>query len=111
MTNCSYYRAKKADVPVYREADTASEVIDRLRLGEEVCYVGERAAFAIVDWSKQPVIRSGAPVGAEAQRFVRLVDLWPPRESGAGGWGISDWWMRYGGAMDDPLGGLRGEPK
>ena len=111
LANCSYYRSKKADIPVYRDADTASEVVARLRLGEEVCYIGERAAFAIVDWSKQAVIRGAAESGAEEQRFVRLVDLWPPRESQSHGWGISEWWMRYGGAMDDPLGGLRGDPK
>ncbi len=109
LSNCSFYRSKKADVPVYLEADTASGVLDRLKLGEEVCYVGERAEYAILDWSKQGIIR-GAAAPAKEQAYVRLVDLWPPREHRSSGWGLSDWWGRYGGAMDDPLGGLRGDP-
>ena len=116
LSNCSFYRSKKREVPVYLESNTAAEVVGRLGLGEEVCYVGEVGAFVILDWSKQWRIRGGtAPDGAQPHErgFVRLVDLWPPREqvgSPSAGWGVTDWWMRYGGTMDDPLGGLRGDP-
>ncbi len=96
-------------MPVYFESATTSGVLDRLKLGEEVCYVGERGEFAIIDWSKQNLIR-GAATPEKEQAFARLVDLWPPRDTRSKGWGITDWWMRYGGTMDDPLGGLRGDP-
>lgn len=85
---CSYYRSKKEHIPVYAEADTTSAVVSKLKLGQEVCYIGEQGGFAIIDWRKEASKSSETPVRpaeneAEANEqslvFVRLVDLWPPR--------------------------------
>lgn len=57
LANCSLYRSKKERIPVYGERTTGAPVVDRLSLGEEVCYIGEDKEFAILDWSKQPLLR------------------------------------------------------
>lgn len=59
------YRSKKHEVAVFEEPDRASRVLEYLSRGDEVCYVGERERFAIVEWT------------VEKQAYVRLVDLWP----------------------------------
>lgn len=101
---CSYYRSKKEKVPVYAEPDTTSKVVSRLKLGQEVCYLGEQSGFAIVDWREknaglapQPEAENKSadkpaePAGEPASEanagvmleqnlaYIRLVDLWPPR--------------------------------
>ena len=101
---CSYYRSKKEKVPVYAEPDTTSKVVSRLKLGQEVCYLGEQSGFAIVDWREKNAglapppetenkdeDKPGAPAGGPAPEanagimldqnlaYIRLVDLWPPR--------------------------------
>lgn len=85
---CSYYRSKKEHIPVYAEADTTSVVVSKLKLGQEVCYIGEQGGFAIVDWRKKISKASDTPIEAKEKStevndqnlvFVRLVDLWPPK--------------------------------
>lgn len=78
LANCSFFRAKKNRIPVYSEAAASAEVLDYLRLGEKVCYIGEVESFAIVDWRKQYLIRKTAASQVPKRAFVRLVDLWEP---------------------------------
>lgn len=107
LATCSLYRSKKDGIPVYEKADTGSVIRGRLSLGEEVCYIGEQQGFAIIDWSKQPILRryviggtkqpsepepepealpasTAGPETADGpgridRAHVRLVDLWEPR--------------------------------
>lgn len=82
LVNCLLYRSKKEGVPVYAEPSTSAAVIARLELGENVCYVGEQAGFAIIDWTKQSKIGKSREVSGSEQRlvFVRVVDLWEARD-------------------------------
>jgi len=75
------YRSKKEQVPVFDEPALTGKILFQLSLGEKVCYVGEKERFAIVDLQ-----RSAALGVLPFQRlvFIRLVDLWPPRESQRG---------------------------
>ncbi len=80
--NCSgsIYRSKKKGMPVYEEFNLSSQVVYRLRLGEKVCYIGEREGFAILDWrefEESSVAEKSSP--AKELAYARLVDLWPPR--------------------------------
>jgi len=72
------YRSKKNEVPVYGEPDQTSEVVHRLRLGEKVCYIGEKGSFAILDWGSFLAV-NGEGVKEEKLSYARLVDLWPPK--------------------------------
>ncbi len=92
-SQCSYYRSKKEKIPVYQQPDTTSKVVAHLKLGEEVCYIGEQSGFAIVDWRDHLPAAGAQPTPAPASTpiaaaddqlesnlvFVRLVDLWTPR--------------------------------
>lgn len=80
LINCAHYRAKRDGVPVYEEGDTSSRVVAKLKLGENVCHIGERGDFAIVDWRKQDLINKrekdkNAAKGPE-RVFIKLTDLW-----------------------------------
>jgi hypothetical protein len=83
-SHCLRYRAKKDGVPVYNEPDLSSGFKRKLRIGEVVCYVGEKNNFAIVDGRFRDsektleVAEKNAPI-----EYVRLSYLWPPR-SGPG---------------------------
>jgi len=72
------YRSKKDEVPVYGEPDQTAQVVHRLSLGEKVCYIGEKGTFAILDWGSFLSV-SGEKVQEERLSYVRLVDLWPPK--------------------------------
>ena len=56
-----------------------SEVLYRLKLGEKVCYIGEREGFAILDWREFSVDRT-AENQQEELAYARLADLWPPKD-------------------------------
>lgn len=113
LQNCIFYRAKKSDVPVFQEPKTISAVIDRLSLGEEVCYVGEEAGFAILEWQKQSLIRGKELPKEEVRAFARLADLWEPAEKTGSSSGILDElkaWYYYrqgGGVPEDPFGAIK----
>lgn len=65
------YRTKRADVPVFAEPDSATEVLTKLPLGERVCRVGVQADFSI--------LTDVAGTGAERRLvFVKSTDLWSP---------------------------------
>ena len=74
----SLYRAKTEGVPVYSEADEATEVLANLKLGQKVCYIGEDNSksrkFAILDWR-------GESSNKNELAFALLSDLWPPKEA------------------------------
>lgn len=77
---CWPHKAKRDEVPVFDEPETTSAVIGRLKLGEQVCGVGEQQGFAVIDWSRQDSVNN-RPTMTKAEpelAFVRLVDLWPP---------------------------------
>ena len=80
FANCSWYRSKKEDVPVYIEPETTSEIEGRLKRSEKVCYIGEEHGFAILQWDRQAILRGEAPPKEDKRGFVRLVELWPPRK-------------------------------
>lgn len=78
--SCTLYSAKREAVPVYRSPDKSTEVLAKLSLGEELCYIGEQDGFAIIDWEKT-FLRREAAFDEESQPelvFVSLTDLWPP---------------------------------
>jgi len=75
FSNCSWYRAKRANVPVYAEPDRSGEIKSRLRLGENVCYIGEKKGFAILDWEKQALVRKEKQGAYSGEGFVRLTEL------------------------------------
>ncbi len=91
------------DVPVYAESDLTAEVVARLSLGEEVCYVGEEKEFAIVEGEFE--------LKKSRLSFVRLVDLWAPNlpASKTPARGLFEQVRRYlkylqsGGVPEDPL--------
>ncbi len=68
------YRSKREGVPVFDEPATTGDVITRLKLGEKVCWIGERDNFAIIS--------SGS--GTERRvHYIKTFDLWPPRDGSA----------------------------
>ena len=90
-SNCSgqLYRAKRDNVPVYKQADAASEVVVKLGSAQRVCYVGEKKGFAVID--RFPEAQTEELTGSETQisetgdrlAYVRTYDLWPPRGKSA----------------------------
>ncbi len=78
FANCTWFRSKKDDVPVYRRPDTTSEIEGRLNRGEKTCYIGEEAGFAVLQWDRQAALRGAELPKEERRAFARLVDLWPP---------------------------------
>lgn len=83
-STCLLYRSKKDGVPVYNEADPASGVRRKLRLGEVVCYVGEKQDFAIVDGRYRDTDGRLTQDAKEAPlEYISIFYLWPPR-SGPG---------------------------
>jgi len=110
FANCSWYRSKKADVPVYKEPDSTAQIEGRLNRGEKACYIGEQLGFAIIQWGLQPALRGGTPEKEEHRGYVRLVDLWPPRNEPEP---INDKvkdaykFRQAGGVNEDPLWMLR----
>ncbi|MFN8390962.1 MAG: hypothetical protein U0136_11795 [Bdellovibrionota bacterium] len=109
LANCSYYRSKRAQVPVFQDAETRSPVIDRLALGEEVCWIGEQNGFAILDWDKQQVIRGEELKPSGARAYVRLVELWEPRPRHENSRSVVDrlrdyyYYRQSGGVPEDPF--------
>ena len=109
--NCSDYRSKRAEVPVFAKPDPTSRIVSRLALGTIVCYIGERSSFAIVEWQVPP-----DPDSDESEpspiAYIRLSDLWAPGDRGEAESGDSQLkeYYRYrqtGTAPDDPLWLLR----
>jgi hypothetical protein len=112
-----FYRSKLDGVPVYADAATTSQVLTKLALGAEVCYLGERAGFAIVEWPLRtvkivPVPESEKVISDPKLKiaFVRTVDLWEPRGSARKRrTGLLStlkdyyYYMRSGGVPDDGL--------
>ena len=72
--NCAgvLYKAKRNDVPIYRESSSTSEVIGRIDVGERVCYLGEEGKFAILQWSGEQ-----EQLKEESLSFARASDLRP----------------------------------
>ena len=103
---CRSFRAKRQDVPVYREPNRASEVIGRIARSEEVCGLAEGKDFVSIRWDSAEKVDGVLP-----HAFVRTVDLWPPRgepdpERGS----LKEWWtLRQNGVVpDDPFAYFRG---
>lgn len=111
------YRSKIEGVPVYADAAKTSQVLAKLSLGAEVCYLGERESFAIVEWplrtEKIIPLPEAEKADSDPQRklaYVRLVDLWEPRDRARKRrTGLLStlkdyyYYMRSGGVPDDGL--------
>ena len=80
LKNCTYYRSKRADVPVYTEPATTAERIGSLAGGDQVCAIGEKGDFIIMRWDLQALIRGDAETAGPEQiiGYVRTVQLWEP---------------------------------
>jgi len=125
LINCAKYRAKKDRIPVYAKAETTSKVVHHMARGEFVCHIGEQGAFAIIDWRKHGLInqqgkgtgqKKGVAKSPDIEiTYVRLVDLWEPRDGQTKGqsMGLFDRirehirFLRYGGVPDDARGPFR----
>lgn len=107
--SCRIFRSKKAQVPVFAEADRRSEVVGRLSRSEEVCGMSETKDFVTVLWNRDEA--ADAPPKKDVPRaFVRLVDVWHPKNEVAAQTNqAKEWWkMRQNGVVpDDPLFWLR----
>ncbi len=73
------YRSKKDEIPVYAEPDETAQVVYRLKLGEKVCYIGEKGSFAILNWESF-LSSEERELSKEKLAYSRLVDLWPPKD-------------------------------
>ncbi len=112
LENCTRYKAKRADVPVYEEPEKSSRVVAKLLLGEEVCYVGEQNDFAIIDWRIQPQISPERKSKTKSSElvFIALSDLWAPADKGVDlEQSVRNIFesMGYGGQPDDIFGPVR----
>lgn len=106
LSNCSLYRSKRKEVPVFAEPSTTSEIIDRLGRSEKICYIGETKDFAIAQWDKQALLRNQSPEPTPRLGYIRLVELWEPRTSPGTLSKQAQEQYRYqqqGGVSDDPF--------
>lgn len=110
LTNCSWYRAKRLNVPVFSQPDLAAEIKGRLSRGELVCYIGEEKGFAILDWDKQKILRADKRGAYQGTGYARLTELWEPKDrnqSPAEHTRETYRTMEMGGIPEDPLWLLR----
>jgi len=110
---CKKYSAKLKEVQVYKEPSEDAERLKSLKLGEEVCYLGEVSSFAIIEIDPEnKTAKDESQLSPDDVAYVRLTDLWEPeskKKKKTQKEHVKDFfkfWQR-GGVADDPLAPFR----